>query len=250
MIKGPDTVVVIILYWTYGQSQNVVQSLLKHIPEAKVLAIDNNPCLHSAKRLKSYLNCKYWGNKGHRWNRIWIKHFCHAESDWFKNHESVLYCKTTRWLHHGEAINYALEWCLKNHIIKMIHIEPDCIVSGRQWYDNLLQAYDAGNWWMVSGVRSNFKILYPTPCVLNVKKAQVLDWGVFQIDKNDEILKEPNLCDHINIQRVFDHGYWDTSNRATLQCSLAGKAKYVDAPDFVHMYNSSDKISRKAISFL
>jgi hypothetical protein len=264
MLKVHDTVVVIVLHWTYGQSQNVVQSLLKYVPEVNILAVDNNPSISdikdNPKRWESYMTWGLdWKRKDYRVSETWVRHFCDGESYWFHNHPKITCIKAPEFMPHGSSIDFALRWCVDNDIKKFIHIEPDCIIIGRTWYDRLIDAYVRGNWWaVVASIPGNNekyfmdrKLPHPTPSICNVKKALEIGWRLQFVDRsNSGVFDIPGIESHVNTKVIKDHGYWDTSNLFFLQCSFHSKYHEVKCDDFLHIGWGRNKISPKAISFI
>ncbi len=47
---------------------------------------------------------------------------------------------------HGSVIDFIINWCKNNNIDILVHIEPDCTILGKEWFNNLLNAIYEGYW--------------------------------------------------------------------------------------------------------
>lgn len=70
---------------------------------------------------------------------------------------------------HGAGMNRAAYWCAQNGYDVIVHIEPDCLISGREWYDRLLEPLEAGQW-MAAPNRMPFGALHPCPSAWVINK--------------------------------------------------------------------------------
>jgi hypothetical protein len=129
-------------------------SYLQAFPDERVLVVDNN-----------YLP----GERG--WDRD-----CDTERAWLAGHPSVdLVDRHTPWgvkgnHSHGAGIEAALGWCRRRGADVLLHIEPDCLISGRVWRDNLLDAINRGAW-MAASRRLAYGALHPTPSAWRLDQA-------------------------------------------------------------------------------
>src|SRR4030095_11562616 len=61
---------------------------------------------------------------------------------------------------HGSALDHARSWCVTNNIDTMVIFEPDCVVRGRAWFEDLVNAV-AGGAWMAGILKTPFGPLKP-----------------------------------------------------------------------------------------
>src|SRR5262249_49259367 len=99
-----------------------VESYLEHFPGERLLVVDNNP---------------------RREEIGWLPD-CARERAWLTSHPAItlidnpqppdglLQNRT-----HGAALDVALQWLRHHGAGVMVHLEPDCLVTSRQWRDNL-----------------------------------------------------------------------------------------------------------------
>ena len=157
-------IIVITCFHTYKWIVNCVFSLMQHVPEVPILFIDNNPSTEdSIKRKASYERPDSYANAS-KWDK-----YCELERQFIRHVPNSHIFRTDVNLWHGEAINQAVLWCDHNSFTTMVHIEPDCFVWGRTWYDNLKQSIKYGNW-MSGGTQVRGHQLHITPTAWDVEK--------------------------------------------------------------------------------
>src|SRR5262245_6434812 len=106
---------VLVAYHTADWIRVAVESYLHHVPGDRLLVVDNNP-----RR----------GEPG--WRRE-----CERERQWLASHprvdlvrNAVGYSAEVNARSHGVGMNEALRLCRERGADVMIHLEPDCLVSG------------------------------------------------------------------------------------------------------------------------
>lgn len=222
-----------VLYWSYGFSQEVASSLWKHIPEAQFLIVANNPLSDDTpQRRESYAQAKDWGNIGDRFCDNWIDQYCQGEVDWFKERAVVI--KPPHWMHHGTAIDFAVKWMTRNNIRRFVHIEPDCSISGREWYDNLF-AQEAN---LVTTNIKNSNILTPSLWKVQTVKDLSFEYKPYRNEIWDENCP---FC-----SKAVKWGYWDTGFKLCVELLKNHKVNLVKSPDFTHSHYGRDKIHSTA----
>jgi len=164
----------------------------------------------------------------------------------------VLYTPLTEDQGHGMGMQTGFQWLRKNGFDVMVHIEPDCMYSGTQWYTNLISALQNGAW--LSGLNQN-------------------PWGTMQVAgsawKLDQVQHsfktrmklEDAFCPHH--RRLIDERtmgevllrngaplqfwrfnlyMWDSGLKNWFECASQDKAVLVDGPDFCHVRGSWGKL--------
>ena len=239
-------VVVIVSYFSYGWTQQCIDSLLRFFPECRILAIDNNPSEHdSDQRAKSFKNLKsFWpyGNK----KKIDLKwsQFCEEERKWLHSHPNIITTlQTPIRFRHGEALNLAVKYCVENKIPRVVLIEPDCTISGPHWLQNLLQSLDEG-YWMASGKWVN-GCLHPCPSAWVVEHAKNVN---FQCIRRTKDIHDDFFDKHFNLQNkeqkeefVNKYPIWDTAIKAWYEFAKIGRTKYVRPTGFCHYWGKSSR---------
>ena len=219
----------VISYFSFGRIQDCIESIRKFIPNPNILVIDNNPSMSDSRiRKKSFQKGKHQG-------RFPDIRYCEAERDWLKPQLDLKYFRTDRCCTHGEAINVAVEWCYENHVHTMVHIEPDCSITGSGWLSNLLNAIDQGAW-MAGSRRKPSGELHPTPSAWLVDQAINLD---FRHVPREEVVDE-KLFD-ISKTGHWRKLWWDTGLKAWYECAKQHKTKQVLAPGIAHLAGRSHK---------
>jgi GT2 family glycosyltransferase len=223
-------------YFSYGWTQECLNSIFKFIPDCKILLIDNNPSkFDDINRKKSFANCLDSKDKILRSHNL-----CELERKWFSSKSNIIVLKTEKRLDHGRAINLAAKWCWDNDIPIMIHLEPDCVITGKIWIENLLNALD-NNYWMASGHQYPDGSLHITPSAWLIKKSFQLnfDWAMKNKDLEDPIY--PVVCDVSKTEGWHRIG-WDVGFKAWFEIAKLNKAKHIDAPDFIHFWGKSSQL--------
>ena len=143
---------VLVAYFTADWIRVALTSYLHHFPDDRVLVVDNNPSR---------------GEVG------WLP-MCERERHWLRSHPRVdflanplLPSPVDGYTPHGLGMDAALAWCRDRGADVLLHFEPDCVIEGRQWRENLLGAISEGAW-MAGSVRKAFGPIHPTPSAWRV----------------------------------------------------------------------------------
>jgi hypothetical protein len=266
-----DTAILIISYYSYGFMQQVVESTLHYVPEAKFLVIDNNPSIKDQpERAESYLerfNTRFINKKLNKklktleelkeykkthnkepqenialqfvlsnikLSPVWQKQFCEAEREWINSHPRIEVIQTEKYMSHGTAINFAMREAQKRSIKRVVHIEADCLVTDGKWYYNLLDSL-SDSLVVVGGDRpSPKKTALITPSIWWVDKAVNLDMrNVVEREKT-----------------VEECPYPDTAGAVWYMCLKEKTAKVVDTPGFEHLWCGRSRLHPLTISYL
>lgn len=202
-------------------------SFRRHFPSWQVLVIDNNPV------------------KG--------------ESRWNEEHEAE-----RRWLHsqpgvtvvsnpgpsrtHGAAIDVAVEWCRNQQVEFLLHLEPDCLISGTQWYEKLCRGIDAGAW-MAGSHRKEYGPIHVTPSLWRVASiCTSFDYANRLPDEKharfSELFNRDWLLNAVTTAKQdteFWRTTWDTGQHVWFDCAVQDKAFLAAATDdFEHLWFGSD----------
>jgi len=203
-------------------------SFRQHFPSWKVLVVDNNP-----------------SEGDENWN---ASH--DAERRWIHSQPGVIVKKNTGHLKtHGAAVNLAVQWCREHQVEYLLHLEPDCLITGTQWYENLCRGMDAGAW-MAGSHRKQYGPIHPTPSLWRVSKiCSSFDYASRLEDERHPRFQELfdrdwllNAVSEAGQDTEFWRTTWDSGQRLWFDCAVENKAFHAsDATDFVHFWFGSDK---------
>jgi hypothetical protein len=208
-----------------------VESYLEHFPEDRVLVVDNNPVR---------------GEPG------WAPD-CEAERAWLADHPAVVVVDNPvspgdlPWGRtHGAGIDRALAWCRANGGRVLIHFEPDCLIRGRRWRDNLVGALAAGAW-MAGSFRQRHGPIHPTPSAWLVAEVRasfsIHAWGGPDEahPRFPELIDRAALADDQSREVTWIRWArcWDTGHKAWFEAALHDRTALVDTPDFKHYWHGS-----------
>lgn len=229
-----------VAFHTYGWTQNCVSSLQTHVPEWPILVVDNNPHKDDPPdRLMSYQGTTRGGLSA-SWDR-----YTEAETDWLRDND-VFVVQTPRNSSHGGSIDVAIDWCLRHSYRFLIHVEPDCLVFGRQWCDNLVFAIR--NRWMAGSLKVPSGELHITPTLWDVWAIKRLG-ASFECQPRSLDRSNPKYTSLINDDRRpwTDGDLWDTGMRAWYMCAINAKACRVVCPDLVHYWCGTVKRAKQIL---
>ena len=202
-------------------------SFRKHFPFWQVLIIDNNPVIGEAR----------W-REDHEAERLWIR-----------SQPGVIVVQNPGPSRtHGVAIDVAVEWCRRHRTEFLLHLEPDCLISGIRWYENLWRGIDSGAW-MAGSHRKEYGPIHLTPSLWRVSEIRssfdyanrLPDEGhsrFLELFRRDWLL---NAITEAKQDTEFWRTTWDTGQRAWFDCAVADKAFHAESTeDFEHFWFGSD----------
>lgn len=233
---NPSVLINLTSYYSYGWTKNCLLLLRKYLPASCVIVIDNNPSIDDDEnRLKSFSNYP-WNSIAHPVQNNSLSFF-EAERKWLKTLKNTAVVQTKLRLFHGEAMNLALDYAFYNRFDILVHIEPDCIITGPKWFYNLLEPIKNGAW-MSSGVKLPDGSLHPCPSAWFVSKVRQHTFK--HIYKGSDFF-EPQFPFLVDVEKSyeFEQIWWDTSKKAWYECAKNNKAVHVETPDFQHLWAKS-----------
>jgi hypothetical protein len=213
-------------YWV----RVAVESYLEQFPGDRLLVVDNNP-----RR----------GEPG------WYP-YCEEERAWLVAHPGVILIDNPRQhtlpdgrLEHGYGMDVALDWARAHGAGILIHLEPDCLITGKQWRENLLRAVNEGAW-MAGGLRQSHGPIHPTPSAWRVAEVRTS----FRTGSWAEEQRHPRFTELVQLARleadptregrwIRDARQWDTGHRAWFAAAVHDRAALVEVPGFRHYWYGS-----------
>jgi len=144
---------------------------------------------------------------------------------------------------HGQAIDKAVKYLKERRIDYFVHIEPDCLISGREWYDHLVSAAINGAT-MAGPHKLPFGPIHPCPSIWYVPKIH----GSFEVaDRSGEI--DPNLLDTnemvkwLHSNNIKEHGIriwmnsWDCGIKNWYESAKLNRAFHTQSSEgFKHFF--------------
>lgn len=107
---------------------------------------------------------------------------------------------------HGNGIDTAVEYLKKRGVDYFVHIEPDCVITGREWFDHLVIAAINGAA-MAGPYKLPFGPIHPCPSIWRISMIN----GSFDVtDRSGE--QDPALFNHdemvkwLSEHKVKEHG--------------------------------------------
>jgi hypothetical protein len=220
----------LVAYHTADWIQVAIASYLEHFPEDRILVVDNNP-----RR----------GEPG--WDPD-----CERERSWLRAHPRVdhavntlVACPDNGERMHGLGIDLAVQWCRDRGVDVLVHFEPDCVITGRRWRENLLRAIECGSL-MAGAHRHWYGTIHPTPSAWRIDRLRTT-FGSFE---RAEDSCHPRYAELIDVEKLragveplgvwyWFERFWDTGEKAWFEAAVRDAASLVDAPDFHHYWKGS-----------
>jgi|694.fasta_scaffold12037_8 GT2 family glycosyltransferase len=239
--KNKSTRVLINLtsYYSFGWTKNCIKQIRLYIPNVPILVIDNNPSPEDDEKRRSSFSNYLYNSRAEpvQNNKMFL---FESERRWLHSLEMVKIIQTPSRLFHGDAINMAMKYAYANYFDILVHVEPDCIISGNRWYKNLLGAINDGAY-MSSGAVMPDRSLHPCPSAWSIANTHHYDFM--------HMLKKMDYCDPqypflVDMAKTyaFEMTFWDTAKKAWYECAKKNKAQYVELTDFRHLWAKSSSI--------
>jgi hypothetical protein len=237
-----EIVPILIAYHSDSWIRVAVESYLDHFTKDRLLVVNNNP----------------------RRDEVgWLPE-CAREHEWLASHPGVILIDNPappdgllENRTHGAGMDLAIAWCRSHGVRVMIHIEPDCLIAGKQWRVNLLNALDHGAW-MAGSVRQCHGPIHPTPSAWLVDQVRasftITPW-IGPDEKHHrfgELVNPAALQNDTSPMGVWIGWtcHWDTGHKAWFEAAIHNRAVLVDAPDFTHFWHGSydQRLSQAALA--
>jgi len=248
-------------FHTYGWIQQCVESFLRLFPFHHILVVDNNPRqgegvgevyraddpgfqFHKTYRKDDgslLLNGKVV-NKA-EWNVQ-----CEQERSWLQRHPKVILIEPPkRLLPHGQAIDFALQWHRSNGVRIMLYFEPDCVIDGSGWYDNLLEPM-RHQAWLAHADQYDIGAATVCPSMWRVEKVRHTFDRVPYEEVRLPLFKErvhPELSGHV---KTWTH--WTTGGKNWFEFLKVGKVAKVESPGFRHLWDGTLLKKKSSVGLL
>jgi hypothetical protein len=219
---------VIVAFHTADWLPIAVESYLSQFPADRILVVDNNPQPGETG----------WSAACRR-ERHWLH--SHPKLDVIHQHANCAGVPAPRT--HGEGMDLALAWCRSRGADVMLHIEPDCLVTGRAWRENLVAAIEEGAW-MAGAHRKPWGPIHPTPSAWLVREVRTS----FAIQYRPRPVADPRFSELVNLEALqaaakpegcweeWARDHWDAADKAWFQAATHDRTALVEAPGFRHFW--------------
>ena len=219
---------VIIIHYTYGWTQDLLESWSNHLKNEKLIVFNNNPCFEQSVNYTRGL-C----GKDKHVNTLCQKEIFYVNNNKFveavvdlpnSKHDSV-----QRLLTHGECLDFIFNWCKNNNFDQILHLEPDCCLSGTNWLNSMIETMKDN--WVVGTGKIKFDrddyVMPLCPTLWNVSAVVDL-MSKYNVSFEKNKLLHTNTAQEI-IKKCLNYK----------KCDTVGFVK-----DFIHFYDGS-KMSHK-----
>ena len=207
---------VIMILWTengnYDWSKYSIPLIHKYLSSEKLVIVDNNKNPDELEFVRKYTSIILPGDRSNS---------------------------------HGQGIDIAVQWCRENDIDILVHIEPDCTLTSRLWFDSLVQPIVNGDAWMTGGVRMGQGYIHICPTAWLVSEIKHTFGMVARRDDiyrpaYQKLIDVKDLVRNIDADAVDPHVIWfflyiwDTGIKNWFDIAAQGKAKLVPIPGITH----------------
>jgi hypothetical protein len=219
-----------VAYHTADWIQVAIASYLEHFPADRILVVDNNPRRGEPG----------WEPDCER-ERYWLR--AHPRVDHVVN--TLTPCGSNGERLHGLGIDLAVQWCRDRGADVLLHFEPDCVIEGRRWRENLLRAIESGSS-MAGSHQKAYGSIHPTPSAWRIDRVRTTFSGWERAADS----RHPRYSELIDLEKLraeveplglwpWWEQFWDTGEKAWFEAAVQDAATLVDAPDFRHYWNGS-----------
>ncbi|HUY32310.1 MAG TPA: hypothetical protein VMV69_05980 [Pirellulales bacterium] len=222
-----EVIPVLVAFHTARWIKVALRSYHRHFPHDRVVVVDNNPRP---------------GEPG--WEPA-----CDTERDWLRSCSDVtLLSNDGPDKRHGAGIDVALDHCRTIGAEIMLHFEPDCLVTGSDWYEELWRPLNGGAW-MAGNHCKLYGPIHPTPSMWRIDRVA----GSFVDRPRGADADHPRFAELFDLARLLDHvrveapqleswwrENWDTGQHNWFHAAAAGRAALAKTTgDFHHYWRGS-----------
>lgn len=169
-------------------------------------------------------------------------------AEYYDDNCTILNPEPSSKLSHGAGVNTAVEFLRKRGDKYFIHIEPDCLITGKSWVNSLIGAIASGAI-MAGPCKLPFGPIHPCPTIWDIDRisdsfdisyrSQAINQKVFSYKKMARWFVDNNMKDD---EIWFWCHFWDCGIKNWYKAALDGLA--VDSADsggFRHLWNGRVK---------
>ena len=154
---------------------------------------------------------------------------------------------------HAEGLDFAVQWCREHGFTHLVLLEPDCLISGKEWYKRILKAvlknegmaginfdgsrciHPCGTIWKLDAIPGSFEVVSKGEDILHERFSEVYD-----VRETTRWMLGSQICLDIFNFLVY---YWDVGHRNWFLLAVEGKTANIDNPgDFRHFYEGRNRL--------
>ena len=227
----PSVLPVVVSYRSNLWIRVALRSYRRHFPDGMILVVDNNP----------KPGAPGWEPE------------CEEERAWLRSLPDILLVENPRpRKKHGAALDLAASWCRENGYEFLLAFEPDCLITGRRWFEELWAAVARGAW-MAGAHKKAYGPIHPCPSLWRVARIQAsFDNRVRGEDEQHPRFRELFDLDRLMRTVAAEGGpvrwwarHWDTAQRAWFLAAVNDRAALAPkTDDFRHFWCGSSSNRR------
>jgi hypothetical protein len=139
-------------------------------------------------------------------------------------------------------------------------MEPDCLIKGTRWHEELVHAVEEEKYWMAGLFKRSHGPVHPCPSIWLVNK---LKFSFESVPKNNDVF-HPRFTEVFSIKKLaqnlakenhsedinrFCFFMWDTGFKNWFDMAVQNKAKHISMTnqDFVHFWHGSERQPKETL---
>jgi hypothetical protein len=212
-----------------------LRSFHAHFPGEKVLVVDNDSDDNRYARKRAWLHA-YSG-------AVVIRNPLTREAVFWRHHHP------RHNHHHGAGIDLAVDYCRQRGYEFLLYFEPDCLVAGRAWVENMWRQLQGGAWMTGGNIAARTaRIIHVCPSMWRIDSPCCATSFMRQSKERDR--QHPLFTVLTGFDEVaLTWEKWDTAQKNWWIAALHGKAWHSTIPsgDFFHYWSGSGYLGKNGV---
>jgi hypothetical protein len=210
-----------------------LRSFHDHFPGERVLVIDMEDERYAGKRawLHAYPDAIVIRNPVTRDVRFWKDHNCNS------NH------------HHGAGIDLAVDYVRRHGYGFLLHFEPDCLVTGRDWVERFWRDVQSGAWVAGGHIAAHSdRMMHVCPSMWRIDSPCCATTFLRQGKGTDR--QHPYYATLTGFDEVaLNWEDWDTGQKNWWIAAIQGKAfrSYMPPGGLLHYWRGSGRLGKQGV---
>jgi hypothetical protein len=167
------------------------------------------------------------------------------ELDIMNRHRAIIIDRSSKVMYHGPTLDI-VKTIVQHDYDTMTMFEPDCLIQGRRWYENMQSAILDGAW-MAGPSRKFGGVICICPCMWLISQIPYSFGNDFrhEASNEEEFMRTFDLQDCLtgelrdkpNWSDIYYYLYhWDTGQKNWYHAAKRNKATLTQNPDFIHFW--------------
>lgn len=221
---------ILIVHYTYGWTQDLIESWEKYLPDRKLIVFNNNPIPDQLVE----------DTRGGLGNNLFINNLCQKELKYLYKKNIIDFIidlpnqknkKIKKLMTHGQCMDFIFNYCHKMGYEYLLHVEPDCVVHGDRWINLMLNKIKQ-NWLVGYGDfkenKDNF-VMQMCPTLWNIQKTL-------------NLVQEKKISFEKSIKKNMNTGQEIMKEFLYLKKCCVVNSTF----DFFHFYDGTKKLHKKS----